>query len=97
MRKRSLLAGGAGLAFSLLAGAQTAQTYPARPVKMVVPSTPGGSADLVGRAIAQKLSEIWPQPVVVDNRPGAGDAADSPKTRGCRPPDRTVSLAISQQ
>jgi tripartite-type tricarboxylate transporter receptor subunit TctC len=71
MRKVSLLFGTAILAFALFAGAQT---YPAKPVKMVVPSTPGGSADLVGRAIAQKLSEIWPHPVTVDNRPGAGDA-----------------------
>ena len=65
-----LLPGAASLVFSLVAGAQS---YPAKPVKLVVPSTPGGSADLVGRAIAQKLSETWPHPVVVENRPGGAD------------------------
>jgi len=59
-----LLAAGTGLA-------QPAP-YPSRPVKFIVPITPGGSNDVVARAIAQKLSESWNQPVVVENRPGAG-------------------------
>ena len=62
-----------GAACLIVAGTSGAQTYPARPVKMVVPSTPGGSADVVARALAQKLTEAWPHPVVVENRPGGGD------------------------
>ena len=54
------------------AWAQTASQYPSRPVRFVVPITPGGSNDVMARAIAQKLSEWWPQPVTVDNKPGAG-------------------------
>ena len=46
--------------------------FPNRPVRMVNPYTPGGSVDLVGRAVAAGLSEIWGQQVIVDNRPGAG-------------------------
>jgi tripartite-type tricarboxylate transporter receptor subunit TctC len=46
--------------------------FPTRPVRMVNPFTPGGSVDLVGRALAAGLSEIWGQQVIVDNRPGAG-------------------------
>jgi tripartite-type tricarboxylate transporter receptor subunit TctC len=49
-----------------------AQAYPARPIKLVIPFPPGGPLDLAGRAIGQKLQEAWGQPVVVENRPGAG-------------------------
>jgi tripartite-type tricarboxylate transporter receptor subunit TctC len=49
-----------------------AQNYPTRPVKLVVPFPPGGSLDITGRLIAQRLSEMWGQAVVVENKPGAG-------------------------
>lgn len=48
------------------------ETFPNRPVRLVNPFTPGGSVDLVGRAVAHGLSEIWGHQVIVDNRPGAG-------------------------
>ena len=64
-----------GMSLSLLLASHShAQNtaYPARPVKFIVPITPGGSNDVVARVIAQKLSEQWGQAVTVDNRPGAG-------------------------
>ena len=48
-----------------------AETYPARPVKLVIPYPPGGGTDITGRAMAQKLSEVLGQSVVIENRPGA--------------------------
>ncbi len=62
----------AGLAALLLAGAALAQDYPSRPVRIIVPFAPGGSADVFGRAIAQRLQESLGQNFIVDNRPGGG-------------------------
>jgi tripartite-type tricarboxylate transporter receptor subunit TctC len=63
-------------AFIALPGAAPAAdsggSYPARPVRIVVPFTPGGQPDIVARAMLPKLSEFLRQPVIVDNRPGAG-------------------------
>ena len=58
------------LVISLIADA-TAQEWPSKPVRIIVPFPAGGSADLLPRVVGEKLSEKWGQPVVVENRPGA--------------------------
>ena len=65
--KRSLL-----IAVALSATAASAQNFPNRPIRFVVPLAPAGAGDIVGRTVAAKLAELWGQQIVIDNRPGAG-------------------------
>jgi len=60
-----------GCAWLLYSAVAAAQNYPEKAVTMVAPFPAGGSVDLVARAVAQQMSEIWKQPVIVSNRPGA--------------------------
>ena len=72
-RKPSCLAALAvGIATVLGTAGAAAQSFPNKPVRIVVPQTPGGASDALARIIGQKLSERWGQPVVVDNKAGAG-------------------------
>jgi len=68
MKSRSL----ACAALLALAAVANAAEYPARPIRYVVAFSPGGINDILARIVAQKLNESWGQPVIVDNRPGAG-------------------------
>ena len=64
-------------AFAALALQAQAQNYPTKPVRLVISFTPGSSTDIIGRAVAAKLQEMWGQPVIAENRPGAGGTVGS--------------------
>jgi tripartite-type tricarboxylate transporter receptor subunit TctC len=81
-------------AFVLASQAAQAQTYPVRPITLIVPFAAGGSNDLVGRVIGKKLSEVWGQPVVVENRGGAGGVIGSAAVASA-PADGYTLLLVS--
>ena len=81
------------LAFASTAYAQ--QTYPNRPLRMIVPWPPGQATDLVGRVMAQKLSEVLGQQVVVDNRAGAGGMIGTDVAAKATPDGYTLLAASS--
>ncbi|MCC6534368.1 MAG: tripartite tricarboxylate transporter substrate binding protein [Burkholderiales bacterium] len=69
---KRLLAAAVTLGLAAAAAGASAQTYPAKPIRILVGFAPGGGVDLIGRVIAQKLNEAFNQPVIVENRTGAG-------------------------
>ena len=91
-----MIKAGAMLAAALVVAspAARAQTYPSRQITLIIPFTPGGSNDLVGRAIGRKLSEAWGQPVVVENRGGGGTLIGSAAVAKA-PPDGYTLLLVS--
>jgi len=75
----------AWLALVAAASTAVAQTFPSRPVKIIVPFPPGGSADAAARIVAEKTSEEWKQPVLVENKPGAGTTIAAAFVAGSAP------------
>jgi tripartite-type tricarboxylate transporter receptor subunit TctC len=81
-------------ALALASAAAQAQTYPSRPITLIVPFAAGGSNDLVARVIGKKLGEVWGQPVLIDNRGGAGGLIGSAAV-ATAPPDGYTLLLVS--
>ena len=79
----------------LAAGSAAAQTYPGKPIHLIVPFGPGGSNDIVGRILAAKLTESVGQPVIVDNRPGAGGTVGTDAVVNSSPDGYTVMIGAT--
>jgi tripartite-type tricarboxylate transporter receptor subunit TctC len=76
----------------LATGSANAQTWPSRPITLVVPYAPGGVVDFIGRTLGQRLSQQVAQPVVIDNRPGAGGMVGIEYTARTAPDGQTIVL-----
>lgn len=88
-------------AFLAVTTCSAAENYPNRPIRVIVPYTAGGSADVFARAVGQKLSDLWGQQIVVDNRPGSGGiigtetAATAPRDGYTLMMGNTANIAIN--
>jgi tripartite-type tricarboxylate transporter receptor subunit TctC len=91
--KRVLVAAAAAAALSALVA--QAQEYPVKTVRLIVPLTAGAGADIAGRIVAQRLSEHWKQPVIVDNRPGAGGQIGTSAVVKAEPDGHTLLVQSS--
>src|SRR4051794_7727400 len=93
LRRRFIALGGAALAAPALPRGARAQTYPSRFVRLVVPFPPGGTVDAGARIIAARLSEIWGQQMVVENRAGIGGGIAAQAVLQADPDGYTVYIA----
>jgi tripartite-type tricarboxylate transporter receptor subunit TctC len=78
-----------------LAGSALAQAFPSRSVTLVVPNPPGGAIDIQARVYAQKLQELWGQPVIVDYKPGAGTLLGMDHVAKSAPDGHTLCLVVT--
>ena len=79
----------------LLSASVFAQAYPSKPIRYIVPFPPGGSSDLIARAIVPKMSERLGQPIVVENRPGAGGMLGVDVVAKAEPDGYVIGLAAA--
>jgi tripartite-type tricarboxylate transporter receptor subunit TctC len=93
-RRAILTAAGVAALVPTFSQAQTASTgaFPSKPVRVVVPYTPGGTNDVMARALGQKLQEMWSQPVVVENKPGAAGNIGASEVARAEPDGHTLLL-----
>ena len=89
---RKMLSLLAALAFAALSCSALAQPFPTKPVRIIVAFPPGGGVDIVARAMGPKLTEIWNQPVIVENRPGASGVIGTEAAARSLPDGHTLFL-----
>src|SRR3989441_4719894 len=73
----------------------TANAFPTKPVRMIVPFPPGGATDIIGRLVAGKMQEVWGQPVIVENRPGAGTVVGTDLVAKSAPDGHTLGVVVT--
>lgn len=89
--KMAIVATVAGMTVALAAGAaQPPASFPERPIRLLVPFAPGGNTDILARAVAQRMSDNWGKPVIVDNRPGGSGFLASEIVAKASPDGHTV-------
>ncbi|MBP0444134.1 tripartite tricarboxylate transporter substrate binding protein [Roseomonas sp. SSH11] len=96
MQRRPLMAAALGTAAAMLASRPArAQAWPSRPVRIIVPFAAGGATDILARALANRFGAEWPQPVVVENRTGAGGTIGTEAVAKSAPDGHVLLLGTS--
>ena len=93
-----LLSGLVGIAYAAASVAQkgpAAPDYPTKPIRIIVPQSPGASTDITARLVAQGLNEAFKQPVIVDNRPGSSGIAGTELVARAAPDGYTLMVVAS--
>ena len=80
------------LAFFFICGNANAQDFPSKPVKFITGAAAGSSGDILARVLGEQLSGTWKQPVIIENKPGAGGRSPA---RRCSPPAGRPSVFIA--
>ena len=75
--------------------ASAAQNYPTRAVRLMVPFPPGGATDIIGRLVSAKMQDVWGQPVVVENKPGAGTVVGTDYVAKSAPDGTTLGMVVT--
>jgi len=75
--------------------APAAQNYPTRAVRLMVPFPPGGATDIIGRLVSAKMQDVWGQPVLVENRPGAGTVVGTDYVAKSAPDGYTLGMVVT--
>ncbi|TMH43061.1 MAG: tripartite tricarboxylate transporter substrate binding protein [Betaproteobacteria bacterium] len=83
------------LAAALAPLVSAAQNYPTRAVRLMVPFPPGGATDIIGRLVSAKMQDVWGQPVVVENRPGAGTVVGTDYVAKSAPDGYTLGMVVT--
>jgi tripartite-type tricarboxylate transporter receptor subunit TctC len=92
MRCSAILIGIFGLILGAACGSTLAQDYPSKPIRIVVGFSPGSTTDILARTVGQKMHEAWGQPVLVENRPGAGGVGASSAVATAAPDGYTLLM-----
>src|SRR5688572_14961092 len=85
------------VALAVFSGIAFAQAYPSKPIRIIVPFTPGSATDVMGRIVGERLNAAWGQPVIVDNKPGAGGSIGIREGARSEPDGYTLVLVSSGQ
>src|SRR5262249_52628460 len=84
-----------GALAALMLSSPASAAYPEKPIRLIVPYTPAGTVDILARALGERLTAVWKQPVVIENRPGAGGSIGAEAVAKAAPDGYTLLISTN--